>query len=124
MYRHGCDVGNWENTTGMSVCRLYKSLFSFSFLAVLAVALGLALDISVMKRSMLRGNFMMVGKRSTRIEDDGGNEANPNPVEARRNMTNSRGGDGYAVPEEQFAYDTAYEGAAGQVQRRSLEERV
>lgn len=51
-------------------------------------------------------------------------EANPNPT--ARNQHRQRGGDGYALPEEQFAYeeDTTYHGAGGQVGRRSTEDRL
>lgn len=56
--------------------------------------------------------------------DEGIWYSNPNPA-ALRDRDRTRGGDGYAVPEEQFGYeDTAYAGSAGQVGRASLEERL
>lgn len=55
--------------------------------------------------------------------DDGIWDVNPNPAALRDER--QRGGEGYAVPEEQFGYeDTTYAGAGGQVGRRSVEERM
>lgn len=50
-------------------------------------------------------------------------DTNPNPSALRESR--GRGGEGYALPEEQFAYaDTSYAGAAGQVGRRSVDGRL
>ena len=78
-----------------------------------------------------RGKFAKVGmglgdmgKGEARGAEEG-YEVNPNPVVARGGG-GQRGGDGYALPEEQFVYeeDVTYHGAGGQVGRRSVEERI
>lgn len=119
---------------GVSVCRLYKALFSFALFGLVSTLLALLLDLRVQRSATKMGRFQQLqvlgggdGKRSRDEHAHGEYEANPNPIAARRNNVQlQRGGEGYALPEEQFAYedDMAYQGAAGQVGRRSLEERI
>lgn len=132
-----CAVENWESDLGQSVCRTYKALFSFALLGLVATLVALGLDVHVQRKSTRKGRFMslgvMGGKRGgARVEgddddddgvDDGIWDVNPNP--AALGGERQRGGEGYAVPEEQFGYgDTTYAGAGGQVGRRSVEERL
>lgn len=113
---------------GVSVCRMYKALFSFSLLGLVATFVAVGLDVHVQKRAGVRGRFQGIGMvggegKRAQLEEDGA-ESNPNPSAASRQ---GRGGEGYALPDEQFAYgesDTGYHGAAGQVGRRSFEERI
>lgn len=125
---HVCNTNNWESDTGVSVCRMYKALFSFALLGLVATFAALALDMKVMRGARRRGVFQPVdsrgagGKGEVMVGEDREMELNPNPTAAR---TRQRGGEGYAVPEEQFGYDDlAYHGAAGQVERRSMEGRI
>jgi len=133
---HVCNVDNWDSELGISVCRLYKALFSFSLLGLVATLVALGLDIHVQRQANVRGRFQQVqvhggdGKAGERFEEkdiDGFDEQdlNPNPV-AKGRRTGKRGGDGYALPDEQYVYDedTTYHGAAGQVGRRSVEGRI
>ncbi|KAJ4983678.1 hypothetical protein SVAN01_10836 [Stagonosporopsis vannaccii] len=122
-----CAVKNWESDVGTSVCRTYKALFSFALLGLLGTMASLGLDVHVLRAATGRGRFISLkmggGKREG---DDGVDEgiwdSNPNPAALRGVQ---RGGDGYALPEEQFGYaDTGYAGAGGQMGRRSVEERL
>lgn len=124
---HVCNTLNWDTNTGIMVCRIYKALFSFALLGFLSTALALGLDVRTMKQVGRRGKFAPLQQREDKTRgglEDVGEELNPNPT--RRGIKGNRGGEGYAVPEEQFAYqdDTSYQGAAGQVERRSLEARL
>jgi hypothetical protein len=120
---HVCDAKNWESEAGISVCRMYKALFSFALLGFVATGLALGLDVKVMKGARRRGMFQQLdvldggdGKRDGEVGDG---DYNPNPVAAREQR--GRGGEGYALPEEQFEYnDIGYQGAAGQVGRSRI----
>jgi hypothetical protein len=102
---------------------------------LVATLVALILDVHVQRGATRRGKFAKVGMGlgemgkggvglGVRGVDDG-LEVNPNPV-AARGGGGRRGGDGYAVPDEQFAYeeDVTYHGAGGQIGRRSVEERI
>lgn len=132
--RHFCNRANWEDNTGVSICRTYKALFSFALLGLVATLAVLVLDVRAQKSAASRGKFTRVAMGLDEMDKGGvgpaehsveGPESNPNPVAARR-AGGQRGGEGYALPEEQFAYqeDMAYHGAGGQVGRRSVEERI
>ena len=71
-----------------------------------------------------KGAFVAEKSGAGTRDVDFGIESNPNPMAKGRGA--QRGGQGYAVPDEQFAYDddTSYHGAAGQIERRSLENRI
>lgn len=126
---HACAVDNWESDTGVAVCRMYKALFSFAVLGLVGTLAALGLDVHVQRSSTRKGRFVSLGvvggKQDGRGRELGGDEGvwdvDASPAATR----GARGGEGYAVPEEQFRYaDTSYEGAAGQVGRRSVEERL
>jgi hypothetical protein len=125
-----CAVENWESELGQSVCRTYKALFSFALLGLVATLAATGLDVHVQQSSTRKGRFQSLalqdGKRGAHELDadvDAGIwDMNPNPAALG---TSRPGGEGYALPEEQFGYaDTSYAGAAGQVGRRSVEERL
>lgn len=130
---HVCNRANWDDETGIMVCRVYKALFSFSLFGVVATLFAFILDIHTQRGATRRGRFTQLqtldNKRAFDAPEgvmalDESDEANPNP-HARGER--QRGGEGYAVPEEQFVYDehdTTYHGAGGQMGRRSLEERI
>ncbi|RMZ68394.1 marvel domain-containing 2 [Pyrenophora seminiperda CCB06] len=124
---HVCDTRNWESEMGVGVCRMYKALFSFALLGLVATLAALALDVRVMRGARERGVFQPVDSSRGGMEKGGGGgegerELDLNPMVAR---TGLQGGEGYAVPEEQFGYDDlAYHGAGGQVGRRSMENRI
>lgn len=125
---HVCNRANWTDATGVAICRTYKALFSFSLFGVVSTLVALILDVHVQRGATKRGKFAKLQLVDNEKEFDAseaveGEERNPNPT-ARGKV--QRGGEGYAVPEEQFAYDddTTYHGAGGQVGRRSVEERI
>lgn len=102
----------------------------------LSTLCALGLDIRTYRQSTQRGKYnamqTLESKRAfdapdnvVALEEDG-DEHNPNPAAAGRSKPRGGAREGYAVPEEQFAYDedTVYHGAAGQVGRRSVEERL
>ncbi|OAK96567.1 hypothetical protein IQ06DRAFT_44665 [Phaeosphaeriaceae sp. SRC1lsM3a] len=122
---HVCSKDNWDDELGISVCRLYKALFSFSLLGLLSTIVALVLDVHVQRQAVARGRFQAIGMGEVNEKNDLGaeHESNPNPSASRQRRQN---GGGYALPEEQFAYgdDTGYHGAAGQAARRSVDERL
>ncbi|KAF2870262.1 hypothetical protein BDV95DRAFT_463261, partial [Massariosphaeria phaeospora] len=124
---HVCNRDSWEDETGVAVCRAYKALFSFTLVGVASTLAALVLDIHTQRTVRRRGRFTQLQRMDDlqNMDNKGapsvpggvlGAESNPNP--AARNPR-QRGGEGYAVPHEQFAYndDIAYQGAGG---RRSL----
>jgi hypothetical protein len=122
---HVCNKDSWESELGISVCRMYKALFSFSLLGLVSTLVALVLDVHVQRQATARGRFQQIGLVATDakgLQPVGEHETNPNPHAARQKS----GGTGYALPEEQFAYgdDMTYHGAAGQIGRRSVEERI
>ncbi|EUC30364.1 hypothetical protein COCCADRAFT_7601 [Bipolaris zeicola 26-R-13] len=122
-----CDTSHWDSDTGVNICRQYKALFSFALLGLLATLLAVAVDVKVLKGARTRGVFQpvdgMAGERKGALDNSQDPEANPNPIAARTRQV--RGGEGYALPEEQFEYDDLeYHGAAGEIRRRSLERRT
>lgn len=128
---HVCNIDNWDDDVGISVCRLYKALFSFALLGLVSTLAALLLDVRVQRSATKRGRFQQLqvlgqsdSKRHVGAQE---RETNPNPTAAQGNLGQlQRGGEGYALPEEQFAYydDTAYQGPTGQVRCRTLEERI
>jgi hypothetical protein len=128
---HVCNRDNWEDDMGVLVCRMYKALFSFSLMGLLSTLLALVLDIHVQRQAVARGRFQqiaLVGGDAKQGQAGGqegveGDESNPNPSAMGRDRG---GGVGYALPEEQFGYgdEIGYQGAAGQVGRRSLDQRM
>jgi hypothetical protein len=128
---HVCDKENWEDDRGISVCKMYKALFSFNLMGLLATLLALILDVHVQRQAGARGRFQQIAmvagdakRGQASVQEDGDlHESNPN----RNAVNRHRGaGAGYSVPEEQFAYgdNMGYQGAAGQMGRRSLDERM
>ncbi|KAF2726184.1 hypothetical protein K431DRAFT_280211 [Polychaeton citri CBS 116435] len=133
--RNACDFDHWEVNEGVMVCRIYKALFTFAFIGLLSTLAALGLDIYVRRQQTARGVYRLQEidtKRPTAAHgpftdpeqsyDQGGLqphrdseawESNPRPSigpygEAgdSKQMANS----GYAVPENQFDYDTGYHG--------------
>lgn len=127
---HVCTRSNWDDETGVSICRTYKALFSFALFALVATVVAVILDVHVQRHANQRGKFAKIqlmdnkfgGRVNVRAVE--GEESNPNPSAMGGNR--ARGGEGYELPEEQFVYDEhmAYSGAGGQFSRRSVEERM
>ncbi|KAF2713737.1 hypothetical protein K504DRAFT_370493, partial [Pleomassaria siparia CBS 279.74] len=128
-----CNRLNWETGTGIMVCRIYKALFSFTLLGWLSTALAMGLDVRTYKIENKRGMFEPLeqnqSKRAFDVSEPGwkGEIHEMNPIPTRREMHGvKRIREGYAVPDEQFAYgdDTIYHGAGGHMERRSVEGRL
>jgi hypothetical protein len=130
---HVCNKDSWDDELGVSICRLYKALFSFSLLGLFSTVVALILDVHVQRQAVARGKFQQIGMvagdaKSVGVIGQGDSdeldegESNPNPTAKKQ----KRSGTGYTLPEEQFVYgeDSTYHGAGGQVGRRSLEERI
>ncbi|KAI9687405.1 MAG: hypothetical protein M1820_010459 [Bogoriella megaspora] len=56
---HVCNTANWHDETGIMVCRVYKSLFTFSLLGFLSTLCALSLDIFVQSHTTRYGNYHM-----------------------------------------------------------------
>jgi hypothetical protein len=87
------------------------------------------LDVHVQRQAIVRGRFQAISM----IESDSksrqivGHESQPSAsASASTSRQQQHAVEGYALPEEQFAYgeDTGYHGAAGQIGRRSMEGRM
>ncbi|OJD36651.1 marvel domain-containing protein 2 [Diplodia corticola] len=122
---HVCNKANWHDDDGIMICRIYKALFSFSLLGLVSTLAALLLDIYVFKRSTRRGKYNQMltldVKRgasapqqspwSTNVEEPYA-EQRPFEDQQDKRVRKTAKHTGYAVPDEQFAYDdTGYYGA-------------
>ncbi|CBX96165.1 hypothetical protein IAQ61_001340 [Plenodomus lingam] len=130
---HVCNVENWESDMGIAVCRLYKALFSFTLFGLLSTLLALVLDVRVQRSATERGRFQQLDALGSvgKIDDQGPEHPGRHGIAGapgiqRQQNSQERNGHRYSLPEEQFAYDDslAYVGSAGQIGRRSLDERI
>ncbi|TLD32358.1 hypothetical protein E2P81_ATG05334 [Venturia nashicola] len=103
-----CKVEDWNDETGVMVCRIYKALYAFGCCGFVSTTCALVLDIMVWKRATRLGKF-------TALNDDkaGGVPYNDIDLPAfNRSQPVRKPETGYSVPEEQFGYDdTHYHGA-------------
>lgn len=103
-----CNKDKWNSDLGTSVCRLYKSLFSFTLLTFLATLVALLLDVLVQRKISKRGNFQQLQTFDQDGKQQGFAEHNIHQETLSfvtgRSPSNSDEA-GYALPEEQFTYD-------------------
>ncbi|EOD47172.1 hypothetical protein UCRNP2_6076 [Neofusicoccum parvum UCRNP2] len=130
---HVCNTANWRNEDGIMVCRIYKALFAFAMLGFMSTLAALLLDIYVFKRATARGKYgqMMdvdMKRSGPGLQQDPSAvnldephvEQRPFGVQRSRKAPEQTG---YALPEEQFAYDdTGYYGAHNHGVNRRHEE--
>ncbi|KAJ9620268.1 hypothetical protein H2203_008033 [Taxawa tesnikishii (nom. ined.)] len=131
---HYCDVLNWNDSTGIMVCRIYKALFTFSLLGLVSTICALGLDLHIHRLSARRGRHhrledMDNKRRSPAVRgpytDDGhresttwereefeprNSEAFEVPKQSGSSGAKNAQNQGYSVPEGQFDYDTGYHG--------------
>lgn len=114
---HVCNIDAWGSDGGISVCRWYKVLFSFALFGLASTLLALALDVRVQRSAINRGEFQQLDTLEKSGETDVHMQCYVGAVQI---------GNGYTQPEQQCAYDEsyAYTGSAGQMCRRSLDERL
>ncbi|KAI8931591.1 hypothetical protein NX059_011245 [Plenodomus lindquistii] len=122
---HVCNVDNWGSDAGISVCRLYKVLFSFTLFGLVSTLLALLLDMKVQRSAVKRGKFQQLdtlgsdGKRNGQMHDHRGKNEDADGLDVRRLQQKHNDGSGgrYTLPEEQFTYDDsfAYAGSAGRI---------
>ncbi|KAF2172232.1 hypothetical protein M409DRAFT_62988 [Zasmidium cellare ATCC 36951] len=125
-----CDVEHWNEEVGVMVCRIYKALFTFTLLGLVSTIMALILDIIVHRQQTRRGVYRLhdidgPAKRGVRPEATRGpftddehamhtreSEAweAPRPSTGPYNEAAAPLAGGYAVPEQQFEYDTGYHG--------------
>ncbi|CAD0087772.1 unnamed protein product, partial [Aureobasidium vineae] len=135
---HYCDVGHWNDDTGIMVCKIYKALFTFALLGLISTLMAVALDIHISRMNGLRGQHFRLNLRGDRKAGDIPMTTGPyTDVHSRSNsqerltnnshesLTHLATGDafempvtgsqktraGYAIPESQFDYETGYHGA-------------
>ncbi|KAE9969800.1 hypothetical protein BLS_005205 [Venturia inaequalis] len=105
---HRCKVEDWNDETGVMVCRIYKALYAFGCCGFVSTLCALVLDVIVWKRATRLGNF-------TALNDDKATVVPYNDVDLptyNRSQPAENPATGYGVPEEQFGYDdTHYHGA-------------
>ncbi|KAF2728411.1 hypothetical protein EJ04DRAFT_504099 [Polyplosphaeria fusca] len=122
---HVCNRANWDTNMGISICRVYKALFSFALLGLLSTLLALVLDVYVYRGANKRGKFTAlqgmnekrdIGEGDHVVAFNEDHESNPNPMAVKKNKKEKkRGGDGYeAVGGQFYDEDTAYQGASEQ----------
>jgi len=114
---HVCNKKTWEDSTGIMVCRIYKSLFAFAMFGVVSTLAALLLDIMVFRRTVSRGKYkQMVDEKPVGIaapynapeysDSRGSIQLQQYTTPTSHNPDRA----GYEVPEEQFNYDTSYHG--------------
>ncbi|KAF2396960.1 hypothetical protein EJ06DRAFT_499539 [Trichodelitschia bisporula] len=118
--RDACAAPRWNDDVGVMVCRIYKALFAFTIVGFVSTSLAFLLDIYVFKRAT------RLGKYNAMHDPDNKPAAHTPVMMAPLNASHQglagynaqqgvgRAHSGYAVPEEQFGYDTTYRGGAGQ----------
>jgi len=117
---HVCNKDTWTGPTGIMVCRIYKALFAFSMLGTLTTLLALLLDVFIWRKTVARGKYsQMKEKPPVGIAAPGQPYTAPAYSDSRNSMSldayttpsTARGDQsGYQVPEDQFSYDTSYQG--------------
>ncbi|GAB7349378.1 hypothetical protein MBLNU459_g8503t1 [Dothideomycetes sp. NU459] len=130
---HMCDLRNWNDGTGVMVCRIYKALFTFSLLGFVSTICALALDLHIFRLGQrggrhvrlndldqkrrpaaVRGPYTDEDHRSLSSDEDLPRQSEAFEVPHRgygaQPDSKQLQGQGYAVPEAQFAYDTGYHG--------------
>jgi len=129
-----CDKAHWHEDTGIMVCRIYKALFTFTLLGLLSTLAALCLDIYVRRQQTRRGIYKLHDLDSKhRPEATRGPFTDEDAQYASRDLHEPRDSEaweaprpsmgpyaeqgdkqmqqqGYAVPEQQFDYDTGYQG--------------
>ncbi|KAK4540749.1 hypothetical protein LTR36_008964 [Oleoguttula mirabilis] len=127
-----CDTEHWHEDVGIMVCRIYKALFTFTLVGLVSTLAALCLDIYVRRQQTRRGVYRLQDLDAKRPEAtrgpftdehdyaQGGLEE-PRVSEAWEAPRPSIGPyseqsdkqvqqQGYALPEQQFEYDTGYHG--------------
>ncbi|KAK5680092.1 hypothetical protein LTS10_008042 [Elasticomyces elasticus] len=133
-----CDKAHWHEDTGIMVCRIYKTLFTFTLLGLVSTLAALGLDIYVRRQQTRRGVYQLhdldtkarpeatrgpftdeaathgsyehSGLREEPRESLAWEEPRPS-MGPYSEMGDKRGqAGGYAVPEAQFDYNTQYQG--------------
>lgn len=56
--KHHCDVLSWHDETGIMVCRIYKTLFTFSLLGFISTIAATTLDVHIHRLSTRFGRHM------------------------------------------------------------------
>lgn len=129
---HACTVLLWHGDDGIMVCRCYKALFAFTVTGLLSTAGALALDIHIHKLATRFGKHMLLdnhnAERKPRVVDARlpafrNSDVEGRPSEAfevpragygaRYEPQQSKellDGEGYAVKDSHFDYDTGYRG--------------
>jgi len=112
---HRCAVENWHDEVGVMVCRIYKALYAFGLLGFVSTLSAFVLDIIVFKRATRLGKYNMMRDGDIKpgvvpYNDVNGSHGMDLPAfNARAQQTSHDAG--YAIPEQQFGYDTTYHGA-------------
>lgn len=115
---HVCNKSNWEDETGIMVCRIYKALFAFTLLGFVSTFAAALLDIFVFRRATARGKYNQMQNIEEKRAFDAPDSVlglDPSRYETQKPFNSQPAhtprATGYAVPEEQFNYDTGYQGA-------------
>ncbi|TKA26821.1 hypothetical protein B0A50_04267 [Salinomyces thailandicus] len=127
--RNMCDVEHWHEDVGIMVCRIYKALFTFTLLGLLSTLAALGLDIYVRRQQTRRGIYRLHDLDAKRqpertrgpftdaaaIPDSRESDAWEDPrlsIEPYGEQSTSDRVErqGYALPDDQFEYDTGYHG--------------
>lgn len=133
---HFCDYDNWSEDLGVMVCRIYKALFAFTLVGFVSTLAAFVLDIYVRRQQTRRGIYRLQDLETKGRPEatrgpftdeehsyDQGGVAEPRESEAwdahprpsmgpyEESADTEKRKDGYAVPENQFEYDTGYHGA-------------
>jgi hypothetical protein len=58
---HVCNRSNWGNGDGVMICRIYKTLFSFTCVGTTSAILAVILDIKTRRKQVRLGNYAAMG---------------------------------------------------------------
>ncbi|CAK3984418.1 hypothetical protein BAUCODRAFT_63557 [Lecanosticta acicola] len=128
-----CDLDHWDEELGITVCRTYKALFTFTLLGMVSTIAALALDIHVSRHDSRHGIYRLHDLDRKRPEEatrgafpeqsrgygDGPRESEaweaPRPWTGpyRESADRNVQARGYAVPDDQFGHDAGYHGSGG-----------
>jgi len=110
---HVCDTENLigSDETGRMVCRTYKALYSFACLGFVSTLLALVLDIYVFRQATRLGEYENMKDTDLKHTEPLYQDAGDHVLGAYNDREMPNEVKGYGLPEQQFAYDTSYQGS-------------
>ena len=117
-----CNETFWANSTGISICRIYKTFFSFTVVATASFIAAVTLDIIIRKRQTRLGSYdpmnnshdaMLADLKLGNRNESGSGSAMSGGVAAAAAAAGGGAGAGYgagAVPDDRSVSEYSYRG--------------